>query len=328
MHAFVTGATGFAGGYLCEALVRQHHTVTALARPTSNTKSLENLGIRVVEGDIRHKESFSSALSGVDTFFHLAAVFREAGASEHHYRDVNVEGTRNAVEAAAEAGVGRFVHCSTIGVIGDTGSRPADEARPFCEPRDSYNRTKIEGEKIARQLFEELGLPGTVVRPSAGYGPGELRYVKLFKAIKRGRFVMIGSGKTLYNLAYIDDLCNGIILSGVRPEAVGQIYILAGAENVTLEDLVARIASIVDGKAGKAFSIPLWPIMTAAVACESLCRPLGIEPPLHRRRVEFFTVNRAFDISRARAQLGYDPGVALDEGLRRTASWYESQGLL
>jgi nucleoside-diphosphate-sugar epimerase len=327
LRAFVTGATGFAGGHLCRHLVQQGWSVAGLARAKSDASGLERLGVENVVGDVRDKASFAGAIRGADAVFHLAAIFREAGLPERDYHAVNVEGTRNVVEAAAEGKARRFVHCSTVGVHGDTGSAPVDETSPLKSADDSYNRTKLAGEKLARELFAKLGLPGTVIRPSAGYGPGELRYLKLFKGIKNGRFVMIGSGKTLQNLAYVDDLCEGLVLAGTRPEAVGEAFILAGAENVTLNDLVAGIAEAVRAEPPK-LRVPAWPVMGAAYACEMLCKPLGIEPPLHRRRVGFFTVNRAFDIGKARRMLGYDPKVSLREGLKRTAEWYAANGLL
>jgi nucleoside-diphosphate-sugar epimerase len=271
----VTGATGFAGGHLCRYLVERGWTVTGLARATSDVVGLESLGVRKVVGDVRDKASLADAMRGHDVVFHLAAVFREAGAPEDVYRAVNVDGTRNVVEAAAAGGVGRLVHCSTVGVHGDTGRAPVDETSPLKSADDSYNRTKLEGETVARGLFRKLSLPGVVVRPSAGYGPGETRYLKLFKGIRKGRFLMIGSGKTLQNLAYVDDLCEGLVLAGTRPEAVGEEFLLAGAENVTLNQLVAGIAEAV-GAAPPSLRVPAWPVMTAAWACEMLCKPLGI----------------------------------------------------
>jgi nucleoside-diphosphate-sugar epimerase len=266
-------------------------------------------------------------MQDTDVVFHLAAIFREAGRSDADYQAVNVGGTQNAIETAAATGVGRFVHCSTVGVHGDTGPRPATEESPLAEGEDSYNRTKLAAERWARDAFPRLRLAGTIVRPSAGYGPGERRYAKLFAGIAHNRFVMIGSGETRQNLAYIDDLCEGMLLAATRPEAVGETFVLGGEENITIAELAERIAKIVGGKAWRV-RVPAWPVMTAAAACEAICRPFGIEPPLHRRRVGFFTVHRAFDISKAKRLLGYQPRTRLDDGLRATADWYRAEGLL
>ncbi|MDJ0757863.1 MAG: NAD-dependent epimerase/dehydratase family protein [Woeseiaceae bacterium] len=328
MKAFVTGATGFAGGSLCRHLVRAGHDVVGLARKTSDRRELEELGIKVVFGDIRESEGLASAMLGCDVVFHLAAAFRETSLADADYQAINVDGTANVVRAAAEAGVDRFVHCSTIGVVGDTGSVPADESRPYVATDEPYNRTKIEGEEVARQLFDELGMDGVIVRPTAGYGPGEMRYLKLFKNVAKRRFVIFGSGETLYNLSYIDDLCSGLLLCATHPDAVGETFNLGGAENVTLNAFVNEVEKAVGAPSGSVKHVPLWPILGAARVVEAICKPFGVEPPLHRRRVGFFTVNRAANIEKARKLLGYDPQTSMDEGTRITADWYRDQGLL
>jgi nucleoside-diphosphate-sugar epimerase len=138
---------------------------------------------------------------------------------------------------------------------------------------------------------------------------------------------MFGSGEVTYHLVYIDDLVRGFILCGERPDAAGETYILAGEAYITLNEFVRLIAHAigVDPPRGH---LPLRPLMAAAVLCERICRPLRIEPPLHRRRVEFFVKPRAFTIAKARRELGYNPRITPEEGLRRTAEWYFAQGHL
>ena len=277
MRVFVTGATGFAGSHLCRHLASRGVEVRALVRSTADPTELRALGAEIVAGDIGDASSLARGMRDCDVVFHLAAIFREAGKSDAEYEAVNVQGTRNAVEAAAAAGVKRFLHCSTVGVHGDTGNSPANEASPLAAADDSYNRTKLAAELWAKDAFPRVGLAGTIVRPAAGYGPGERRYVKLFRGIARNQFVLIGSGKTWQNLAYIDDLCDGLIRAGTKPEAAGETFILGGEENVTLADLCGRIARVVGGKPWR-FRVPAGPVMTAAALCEALCRPLGVEP--------------------------------------------------
>jgi nucleoside-diphosphate-sugar epimerase len=324
---FVTGATGFAGGQLSRMLLARGQDVQVLVRDRSRAALLERAGARLVVGDVRQRNSFESVLPGVSVVYHLAAAFRAARLSDQEYFDVNLQGTVNVVEAAAGAGVGRVVHCSTVGVYGDTGRIPADETRSPAPEADSYNQSKFAGEQAAAEVFRSGRVPGVIVRPSAGIGPGETRYLKLFRGIQRGRFVMIGSGETLCNLAYVDDLCEGLILCGERPEAVGETFILGGEHNLTLNQLIEEVALVVQGSPPR-LRVPLAPVMAAAVACEALFRPLGVEPPLHRRRVGFFRTNRAFDISKAATILGFAPRVPLRDALARTGDWYRSQGLL
>ncbi len=324
--AFVTGGSGFTGGALCAHLGGRGYRVVALARPGSDTAWLRSTGASIATGDLRDAESLRKAMQGAELVFHIAAAFREAKLSDQVYHDVNVTGTRNIIEAAHAVGARRVVHCSTIGVHGDTGRTPANEESPFAPP-DYYCKSKLEGELLARELFGKLGLQGTVFRPQGIYGPRDTRFLKIFRGLKRGRFVMIGDGETFYHMTYIDDLCEGIRLCAERPEAVGEVFILSGERHTTLNELIAAIAAAV-GSPGPKLRVPMWPVMAAAQVCEAICRPLGIEPPLYPRRVEFFSKDRAASIEKAKRLLGYLPRVGLEEGTRRTAAWYVANGLL
>ena len=322
----VTGATGFTGGVLARKLADSGARVAALARKGRDTTALESAGIVIRRGDLRDPEALAAACRGIDTVYHIAATYRQEGIPRQEFHDVNVGGTLALLAAARDAGVRRFVHCSTVGVQGEIENPPADEEAPF-RPGDTYQETKAEAELKAREFFASSAMEGVVFRPVGIYGPGDTRFLKLFRGIARGRFVMIGSGKVLYHLTYVDDLAAGIILCGTHPAAPGRIYTLGGSEYGTLSDLVGRIARVLD-RPNPRLRIPVWPVYTAGILCEMICTPLGIEPPLYRRRVDFFRKDRAFDIGRARAELGNAPRVGLDEGLARTAAWYRQEGLL
>jgi dihydroflavonol-4-reductase len=321
----VTGATGFTGGHLARTLVERGQRVRALVRSSADPSRLDAQGIEIVEGDIRDRDAVDRAVAGTSRVYHIAAVFRTAGHPDSYYHDVNVGGTVNVLEAARRHGVERVVHCSTVGVHGDVSEIPSNEDSPF-NPGDIYQVTKLEGEREAQKAFAN-GLPGAVVRPAGIYGPGDLRFLKLFKTIRNRTFRMFGSGEHPYHLGYIDDLVAGIILSGEHPAAVGRTYILGGDEYITMNRFVAMIADAVGVKPPKGH-LPLWPLMAAATVCERVCRPLGIDPPLHRRRADFFVKGRAFTIERARRELGFEPRVSPEEGIRRTARWYFEAGHL
>lgn len=324
-RVLVTGATGFAGGHLARALKRRGYAVRALARRGADIRSLIDHGIEICAGDLLHADQVDRAVAGTSKVFHIAAVYRSAKHPDSYYHAVNVGGTGLIIDAARRHGVKRVIHCSTVGVHGAVTEIPSDENSQSA-PGDVYQHTKLAGEQLVRQALSD-GLPGVVVRPAGIYGPGDMRFLKLFKAIHRGRFRMFGTGEVLYHLTYIDDLVNGIILCGEQPEALGQTYILAGERYVTLNELVRLTAAAVGVPAPRGH-LPLWPLMMAATLCEWVCRPLRIEPPLYRRRVEFFIKDRAFSIEKARRELGYQPRVDLAEGLRRTARWYFENGLL
>lgn len=323
---FVTGATGFTGGHLCRILVDKGYSVGALVRKSSKTNELEKLGVKPVVGDLANLNSLNGALEDIDTVFHVAAAYRQEGISKEQFWKVNVDGTRALLEFANQSKVKRFVHCSTVGVQGEIKNPPAKESDPY-QPGDHYQESKMEGEKLALKFFEERGLDGVVVRPVGIFGPGDLRFLKLFKFINNGKFRMIGKGDVLYHLTFVEDLVQGIILAGQKKEASGNIYTVGGEEFMTLKKLVALIAETLNKPVPKK-SIPLKPVYIAAVMCETICRPLGIEPPLYRRRLDFFTKDRAFDISKAKKELGYKPQVPLKQGLKITAKWYKENNLI
>jgi nucleoside-diphosphate-sugar epimerase len=166
-----------------------------------------------------------------------------------------------------------------------------------------------------------------IARPTGIYGPGDRRLLKLFRGVARRRFVTLGHGRIFYHLTYIDDLVEGFRLCGEVPAAAGRTYILAGGEVTTLGELIGLIAEEARVPRPR-LRLPVWPFWIAGAACEALCAPFGIEPPIYRRRVDFFTKSRAFDISRARTELGYAPQVSLREGIRRTLEWYRREGWL
>jgi nucleoside-diphosphate-sugar epimerase len=326
----VTGATGFTGGHLALALARGGDEVRALVRSRSRVRfdrsPLPAAGVVAVEGDLADRASLASAVEGAELVYHIAATYREAGQPDSAYRTVNVEGTRHLLEAARAAGVRRLVHCSTGGVHGHIARPPANEDAPF-NPGDIYQETKLEAERLARQFSLDTGFDVVVARPIGIYGPGDTRFLKLFRGLARGRFPLLGSGRVFYHLTYIDDLVEGFRLCGTVPAARGRTYLLAGPRYTTLEELVALVASEL-GVRPPRVHWPVWPFWTAGLLCEMICVPLGVEPPLYRRRVDFYTKSRAFDTARARLEIGFAPQVDLEEGIHRTAEWYRRQNLL
>ncbi len=326
MKALVTGANGFTGSYLTKHLLNKGYDVRVLVRKNSNLSTLEDLPVEYAYADLAADDPVEDAVAGVDVVFHIAALYRAENVPKKMFWAVNVDGTRKLLEAAKKAGVKRFVHCSTVGVQGEIKNPPAKEEDPY-NPGDYYQESKMEGELLALNFFKKENLPGTVVRPVGIYGPGDTRFLKLFKYIYNGKFRMIGSGKVLYHLTYVEDLVAGIALAGEKEEALGEIFTIGGNEYVTLNELVEKIARILDRPVPKT-RIPVWPVWLAGLLCELTFKPLGLEPPIFRRRVDFFIKDRAFDISKAKRLLGYEPRVSLDEGLKITADWYKQQGWL
>ncbi len=277
-------------------------------------------------GDLRDTAALAVATAGMDVVYHIAAMYRQAGLGDDVYRAVNATAVKDIIEAAARGGVRRVVHCSTVGVHGDVEHPPAAEDAPL-KPGDVYQVTKLEGEELARDAGARLGVEVTIARPTGIYGPGDRRLLKLFRGVARRRWITLGAGEIYYHLTFIDDLVEGFRLCGTHPAAANRTYILAGGEVTTLNALVALVAEGA-GVPAPTRHLPVWPIWMAGAACETICAPLGIEPPLYRRRVDFFTKSRAFDITRAKTEIGFAPRVGLREGIRRSLDWYRTEGWL
>lgn len=322
----VTGATGFLGSHLTERLLHEGCNLRILARDPERAAPFRGRVQAVVTGDIADRGPLEELARGCDTFVHLVSNFRVVKGTPESYYRTNVEGTRTALAAAADAGVKRFVHCSTIGVHGDVSASPADEDAPF-NPGDLYQETKLQAEQACREAMADTDMEIVIIRPTSQYGPGDLRMLKMFRMLAERRFVMIGPCDANFHAVYIDDLVEGFWLAMTRPGIGGETFLLGGPRYVSLAQYIAAAASALDVPPPR-WRLPYWPVHFAARACEALCRPFGLEPPLHRRRVRFFRNNRAFNIDKARRVLGYAPRVELAEGMRRTVEWYRAQGLL
>jgi nucleoside-diphosphate-sugar epimerase len=228
------------------------------------------------------------------------------------------------LEASVRAGVKRFVHGSTIGVYGSSIEGIIDEQSPL-RPDNIYGLTKLKGEELALSFANKL--PLVVVRISETYGPGDRRLLKLFKTIKKNVFFMIGNGKNLHHLIYVDDLIEGLCLAARVEAAVGQTFILAGKEPVTTNDMVAIIASELGAK-GSRFRAPLSLFLFSASLMETILRPFGIQPPLHRRRMDFFKKSFVFSTESSSRLLGFVPRYSFKQGVTETAKWYTKMGYL
>ena len=327
MKILVTGGTGFTGSHLTRRLIQGGHSVVVLDnQPGMFCEELKQMGADVVIGSVADRELVIRITRGCEVVHHVAAMFRKVNLPKKVYWDVNVEGTRNVLEGALRAGARKVVYCSTCGVHGHVVHEPAGEDEPIA-PEDYYQRTKYEGELVVPE-FVKKGLKVVTVRPTAIYGPGDPeRFFMLFKLINEGRFLMFGDGKAHYHPVYVENLVDGFELAAASPKGEGEVYLIADEKYYTLNELVLSIAQTL-GVELKIRHLPFWPLWTAALACELAYLPFNADPPLFRRRVDWFRQNRAFSIERAVKDLGYKPKIGLMEGLARTAAWYREQRYL
>jgi nucleoside-diphosphate-sugar epimerase len=329
MKIGITGGTGFIGSRLAIKSLEQGHSVEVLgqvnnAAELENQEMLKDRGINVTLGSVTEREQLFGLVQGCDIVFHLAAAQHEANVPDQHFWDVNVEGTRNVLEVSVEAKIKRFVQGSTIGVYGSALAGEIDEASSIS-PDNIYGVTKYEGERLALSFADKI--PISIVRISETYGPGDRRLLKLFKAIKKNVFFMIGKGDNKHQLIYVDDLIEGMYLAATAEQAVGEIFVLAGKEVLSTQEMVDSIAKEL-GTSIRRSHAPLGPFLITATIMEKTLRPLGIQPPLHRRRLDFFRKSFFFSQDKALKILGFQPKTGFAEGVAETARWYKEQGYL
>ena len=327
MKILVTGGTGFTGKALVRRLLNDGHQVVALDfQEGLKTQELRDWGAEVVIGTVTDKEIVDRCMQGVDIVHHLAAAFRQLNVPNSYYWDVNVQGTRNVLEAAQRERVKKFVYCSTCGVHGNVDNPPGNEDSPI-NAADYYQQTKYEAEPIVKE-YQHKGMETTILRPAAIYGPGDPeRFFMIFKRVNKGTFPMFGNGKTLYHPLYIDHLVDAHVLAQEPGKGVGEAYLIADEEYIEIKTLVQKTATAL-GVEVKIPHFPVMPVIVVGHICEKVCKPFKITPPIFPRRVDWYRQNRAFSIDKAKRDLGYAPHISIDEGLRRTATWYREEGYL
>ena len=320
----VTGGNGFLGSHLVSELKKQGYHVRILARSKGSKKT--NDEAEIIWGDIRDRTIVEKAVKNVDRVIHTVSNFRHGGSDKDEAHAINVEGTRNVLNACRDNTVKQLIHCSTIGVHGSVREIPATEETEY-NPGDLYQKTKLDAELEVQEFSRTSDVQVTIIRPISLIGPGDRRMLKLFSMIKKRKFIKIGPCDAYFQPAYIEDVVDGFILCLGNENAYGETFIIGSDEYVRLEELFSIIADEL-GVKSPSIRIPLQPVLIMASLCEAVCVPLGIEPPLHRRRVSFFQNNRAFNIDKVKKQLGYKPKVDLRESIKRTIAWYESEGWL
>lgn len=334
-RTLVTGAAGFIGSHLVENLSGEG--VSALVKP-GETACRFPQSVTVFEGDLRDPASLETAMRGVEVVYHLAAISRhDANVLDEDYIAVNVEGTRNVLDAALKAGVRRVVFTATIEAVGmSPDGRPLTEETPQ-QPRNIYGRTKLQAEEMVVDYFRRHGLETVVVRPPMTYGPRELILLqRLFGVIAKGFFPLIGDGRAVTEFCYVKNQVHGIRLAAEKGRP-GETYFISDARSYSIEEIVDAIAAALGVRLVKP-RIPVPVALGMGFGFEVLSKVLPFHPfrlrqtgrpPFSRRTVAWTSESRLFcDISKARRELDYIPPYTLEEGIRETVEWYRSNGYL
>jgi nucleoside-diphosphate-sugar epimerase len=329
MRMLITGATGFIGSRLAMHARRAGIDVLATGRAEIDVERERLLELRAAEVPVEigalDDVGFVRRLVRDRTIvIHLAAAQHESHMPAAYFRRVNVDVVQQLLEECRSAGIRRFVYGSTMGVYGDASAPQLDE-QSEVRPENPYQETKLEAEALVRARGCDFDT--AIVRIAETYGPGDWRLLKLFRGIERGHFFMIGAGANRRQCIHVNDLVRGLMLAAEHPSAVGETFIMAGREVMTTNEMVERIATVLDRKPPR-IRLPLWPFLAAATVMEATLQPLRIHPPLHRRRLDFFRRSFVFSTVKAQRLLGFTPEIDFQSGAADTARWYRSRGLL
>ncbi len=319
MKIFVTGALGFIGRALLERYRSAGAEVGGLDRVAE-----PELG--VVAGDILDPSGWARRLIGCDLVFHTAAVVSNV-ASEENSWNVNVLGTRRALEAAANAGVGRFVHLSSVAAYGFDFPDGVDETYPLRPNGNHYVDTKVASEHFVLQAHAAGEVACSVVRPTDVYGPRSRPWTRIpVEMLRSGQFALPARGMGVFSPVYIDNLIDGLEAVGGLEVAAGQVFILGDGAGLPARDFFGHYARMLGGKSIRTLPTPLAKGLAGVVGMTF--GALGRETEVSAESMRMLARTGGYSIDKARRLLGYEPKVDLEEGMRRSEQWLAGQGLL
>jgi nucleoside-diphosphate-sugar epimerase len=322
----ISGATGYIGSALARRLLSTGGVrVRAMARDASRGKALAELGAQIVVADVTHPETLGPAFHGVAAVYHAAGWADERGRPEE-VRETNVGGTQHMVEAALQAGVGRFVHLSSCAVYGSLQALNIDEHTPLRTGASLYHDSKVEAETVVWEAGRR-GLPVTIARPSQVYGPGSKQFtLRPVRTLQKGQLFLIDGGRHFFKPIYIDNLVDALVLLGEHPAAIGEAFNLTDGIAIPWRSLFGAYANMLGGRRLRSLSFPIaW---TAAGALELVGVIQGRPASVTRRAVGSLRSINSFSNLKARRMLGWSPRISFEDGLRLTHDWLDAQGLL
>jgi dihydroflavonol-4-reductase len=323
----VTGATGFVGSAVARALLARGHPVRVLARPNSDRRNLAGLAVEIAEGAMEDPRSLARAVAGCRYVYHVAADYRIWVPDPAPMFRANVDGTRDLLTAALEAGAERVVYTSSVATLGLVAGGSADEETPsrLDDMIGPYKRSKFAAEEVARELARERGLPVVIVNPSTPVGPGDIKPTPTGRLIvEAARGQMPAFVDTGLNIVHVDDVAEGH-LAAAEKGRIGERYILGG-ENLALAEILAGVAQAV-GRRPPWLRVPHSVLFPVAIGAELAARVTGRDPFVTLDGVRMSRKKMYFSSEKASRELGYAPRPAR-EAIADAVSWFGANGYL
>ncbi len=318
-RVFVTGANGFIGAALMSRLAELGVDVTGVDLVVDPDRP-EVLRGSTVEPDAWAPE----ALTGVDAIIHTAAIVSNAASLSDAWT-VNVLGTSRMIDAAAAAGVHRFIHLSSVMAFGYEFPDGVDEQYPVRVCGHSYPDTRVNSEAVVLAAHARGAIAATIVRPGDVYGPGSVWVREPIRLLKAKQAVLPAGGRGRFAAIYVDDLVDGILATLTNPAAPGEIFTLAGTDDVTCADYFGRLAELAGASVR---TLPTAIALPLAVTLGTLTRAAGGHSELTSASIQMLNRKGGYSSAKARRVLGFDPRIDLDTGIERSAEWARSEGLL
>jgi len=329
MRVLITGGTGFIGKHLLRALCAAGHSCRVLVRPESDLAPLAELVLEVVRGDVTDPSSLRGIADGMDVVYHLAAAGHVTAQSPDAYarfRALNVDGTRHLIAACLGSGISRFIHFSSTAAVGPVRRPIIDETTP-CQPQTPYQRSKYESEQVALAAWQQEGFPAVILRPCMVYGPdGKGEFLKICRLMARGIFPRVGRGANLTPIVHVRDVVQAASSAATRARP-GEVYFVASAQSYPAATIRQHVLAALGVWRPYPY-VPLWLVLAGAYGLETVARWTGRTPLVTRQNIRSTVADRVFDIRKARRELGYQPAVPLDEGIRETVAWFRQEGVL
>jgi nucleoside-diphosphate-sugar epimerase len=326
MKVLITGATGLLGGHLIQALRQHGEHIRALVLPAENAEHLRAQGVEIVRGDVTDVSTLTSAVKDVETIIHLAGmmgVWRPLA----DYRLVNVTGSENLYQMAQKGGVRRFIHTSSHTVYGLGHGRFLTEQDALRPDPDPYSMSKAEGDRQIQRLMQESTMETVILRPGTFFGPGDrLHFGRMAQRIKQGKGVIIGRGDNALPFCYVTDIVQGFLLATYHKEAPGNVYNITNDRPLTQREMFHAIADAVGGKRPTRY-LPYLPTYYGGIVAERIALITQTKPILTRLGAMMFGTDNRHSVEKARRDLGFEPQIGLQEGIRLAAEWFNANGM-